>query len=788
MGPPASTFPVGVALSDRARGVAHGISLALLAGWVLFAAGAALGSHGPVPVGPLNDWGMTLISVGAAVSVVLRVALVATQRRVWAPLAAGLVSYGIGTALWNLWIQHMPEPPFPSVADPFWLAVYPLGYATLVLSVRACTGSLSASVWLDGLIGTLSVAALGTALLLSPIVDDATGSVAAVATNLAYPLFDVLLAAAVVGGFVLAGGRLNRSWLMLAAGFIAFLAADVLYLKSTVEADYVTASVENLLWSGGLVLLARSAWAPAPPPASGRGRLAAPVPSMFAFAAVGLLVHDHFNKIDGVSLTLAVSTVAVAMIRLMHTVREERRLWDTGRLARTDELTGLPNRRALADALEAALDEGDGAAVGLLVIDLNGFKELNDTLGHEAGDQVLRAVGLRLHEALRPEDMLVRLGGDEFAVVLAECGSSAGAEVVAIRLLRSLEQSFPIMGISVQIGASVGVACHPEHGRTPSELLKRADVAMYRAKAARTGVERYDGSQDGRSAERLALAGQLGGAIAAGEIVPYYQPQVDPTTGRTTGVEALARWEHPLHGVLGPGQFLPAVEQSNLSRLLTLSILEQAVAHCAEWREDGLDFPVAVNLSAANLVDDAFDGDVAGILARHGMPADRLTLEITENIFLTDPERALTLLHRLKAMGVRLSLDDFGTRHSSLSHLDRLPVDELKIDRSFVAEVTSDQRTAIIVASTVELAHRLGLHAVAEGIEDVGTWSSLTAMGCPAIQGYLVARPMPHAAFHAWALTRPAVRRATGPSQSPSSSAIDGAAPLTRNTTSSAAT
>ncbi|MEA2270661.1 MAG: hypothetical protein QOC64_3271, partial [Solirubrobacteraceae bacterium] len=202
MGPLVSTSPVDAALSDRARRVARGLSLALVAGWIVFAAGAALGGHGPVAVGPLNDWAMTLVSVGAALSVVLRVVLVPTQRRVWAPLALGLVSYAIGTALWNLWIQHLPEPPFPSVADPLWLAVYPLGYATLVLSVRACTGSLSASVWLDGLIGTLSVAAVGTALLLSPIVADATGSVAAVATNLAYPLFDVLLAAAVAGGFV----------------------------------------------------------------------------------------------------------------------------------------------------------------------------------------------------------------------------------------------------------------------------------------------------------------------------------------------------------------------------------------------------------------------------------------------------------------------------------------------------------------------------------------------------------------------------------------------------------
>jgi diguanylate cyclase len=234
--------------------------------------------------------------------------------------------------------------------------------------------------------------------------------------------------------------------------------------------------------------------------------------------------------------------------------------------------------------------------------------------------------------------------------------------------------------------------------------------------------------------------------------------------------------------VLAPGRFLPAVEQSNLSRLLTLSMLERAVADCASWREDGLDMSMSVNLSAANLVDDDFDADVAGILARHGLPADRLRLEITENIFVTDPERALRLLHRLRDMGVLLSLDDFGTKHSSLSHLDTLPVDELKIDRSFVAELTTSQRTALIVSSTIQLAQRLGLHAVAEGIEDYETWSALTALGCPAIQGYVVAKPMPGAQLREWAAKRPANRIPTASTTgAPVAAVAESGAPLARN-------
>jgi diguanylate cyclase len=777
---------IDAGLAAPVRRLARGLNAVLAALWATFLVAVVLGSLSPVPIGSLSDVLVALVGWGTAASAVLRVALVRHQRTVWAPLALGMTSYALGAVVWTFWLEPLAEPPFPSIADALWLALYPLSFATIVLAVRAQVGRVSRSVWLDGLIGTLSVSALGVALLLAPLLRGATGSTAAVATNFAYPVGDVAVAAAVAGGFALTGWRLSRAWVLLATGCVAFTAADAVYLRELAAAAYVTQSIENLLWGGGLVLMARAAWTPIAPAAGGRERLAAAVPSGLALAALGLLIWDHGHPIDPVSIALAATAVAAAMVRLLYTVREERNLVETQLQAHTDELTGLPNRRALGDVLDAALggERERAAPLGLLVIDLNGFKELNDTLGHEAGDEVLHKVGARLSDALRPGDLLVRLGGDEFAVVLADCADSGVAELVATKLLRSLEIAFPVMGISVQIGASIGVACHPEHGRTASELLKRADVAMYRAKSARTGVERYDGPQDGRSAERLALVGQLGHAIAAGEILPYYQPQVSPATGRLLGVEALARWEHPELGVLAPGRFLPAVEQSNLSRLLTLSILERAVADCASWREDGLDMSMSVNLSAANLVDDDFDADVAGILARHGLPADRLQLEITENIFVTDPERALRLLHRLRDMGVMLSLDDFGTKHSSLSHLDTLPVDELKIDRSFVVELTTSQRTALIVSSTIQLAQRLGLHAVAEGIEDYETWSALTALGCPAIQGYLVARPMPGAQLREWAAKRPANRIPTASTTgAPVAALAESGAPLARNDT-----
>ncbi|MEA2384966.1 MAG: hypothetical protein QOH72_4937 [Solirubrobacteraceae bacterium] len=747
---------IGPRSAQTVRRVARVLSVVLTGGWLAFLAAVILGGVLEFSVARLNDWMLVALCCGAALSTLVRVSLVREQRWVWAPLGVGMLCYGLGAVAWTFWIQRMASPPFPSLADPLWLALYPLSYVTIALAVRRQVGRLSASVWLDGLIATLSVSALGTALLLGPMFADATGSAGAVVTNLAYPVGDVVLAASVVGGCVLSGWHVNRGWALLAAGFVAFTAADVIYLKSAVDAAYVTVSLQNLLWSGGTVLLAHAVWARSAEAGPGRDRLGTSVPAAFALAAVALLLSDHWRPVDSLSLSLAAATVVAAMIRLLLTAREERSLRDSRRQAHTDELTGLPNRRALADLLATALGDESPEALSLLVIDLNGFKELNDALGHEAGDEVLRHVGRRLGDTLRDDDLLVRLGGDEFAVVLHGGAGPAAGERVAAKLLRSLETSIPVMGIEVQIGASIGIACHPEHGRTPGELLKRADVAMYRAKGARTGVERYDGAHDGNSTERLALVGELGTAIAAGEIVPYYQPQVNPATGALVGVEALARWEHPRLGVLTPGRFLPALEQSNLSRQLTLSILERAVRDCAAWAAAGVEVSVSVNLSAANLVDDAFDADVAEVLEHHRLPAEQLCLEITENIFLTDPERALRLLHRLRAQGIKLSLDDFGTKHSSLSHLDMLPVDELKIDRSFIAELTSKDRTAIIVASTIQLAAQLGLDAVAEGIEDEETRAALVALGCPAIQGYLVARPMPGTDLLDWQAARPA--------------------------------
>ena len=419
-----------------------------------------------------------------------------------------------------------------------------------------------------------------------------------------------------------------------------------------------------------------------------------------------------------------------------------------------DLLTGLPNRRALHERLDAAIARSrrDGSSCALLIIDLDGFKELNDTLGHPVGDQLLRELGPRLSGALGPGELLVRLGGDEFAVVLGDGMRSDAPARAAAALQDALEEPFALDGLQVGIGASIGFARHPEHGQDASALMQRADVAMYQAKRARTGTEEYDLEGDGHSRERLALADELRRGIARGELEVHYQPKCDAVHGRVVGVEALVRWRHPVRGILAPGEFVALAQQAGLMRQLTRQVLELALAQLAEWTEAGLELTMAVNLSVPDLLDARLPEDVAGLLARSGVEPRHLTLEITEDVMMTDPQRCAEVLRRLAGLGVRLSLDDFGTGYSSLTHLKSLAVDELKIDRSFVSPMLASGRDAAIVRSMIELAHALGLSVVAEGVEDGETSERLAAFGCDATQGYFLSRPAPAEALTPWLL------------------------------------
>ncbi|MFF4098416.1 putative bifunctional diguanylate cyclase/phosphodiesterase [Streptomyces sp. NPDC001903] len=420
-----------------------------------------------------------------------------------------------------------------------------------------------------------------------------------------------------------------------------------------------------------------------------------------------------------------------------------------------DPLTGLPNRQWLLERAWSALDEAErlGTRSALVLIDLDRFRAVNDTLGHLAGDRLLLQIADRLRQALPEDAEAARLGGDEFAVLLPVADSTTSAQRVARHLVAELSSPLDLDGLTLVLEASAGLAVFPDHALDAEGLLRRADVAMYQAKRDRTGVEVYESKRDSNTPDRLGLLGDLRRALDAGEVELHYQPKVR-FDGQVAGLEALVRWVHPERGRVSPDEFIAIAETSGLMPHLTEYVLETALAQVARWRAQGLKVPVAVNVSPRDVHTPGFAGAVAARLARHGVPASGLQLEITEHVLLEDPQRAADTMAGLTGHGVKMSLDDFGTGYSSLVHLRRLPVSELKIDRSFVARLAVDAQDAEIVRCTVDLAHSLGLLVVAEGVEDDETWERLRDLGCDAVQGWLVAAAMPPQEATAWLLAR----------------------------------
>ncbi len=430
-----------------------------------------------------------------------------------------------------------------------------------------------------------------------------------------------------------------------------------------------------------------------------------------------------------------------------------------------DPLTGLPNRLVLADHGHTMAvpkqSELSGVKRTVLVLDIDRFKEVNDTLGHALGDLVLLEVARRLHQLGDPVEIVARLGADEFAVVASSATDTADADALAARLLAAISEAIDVGGVRLRLRGSVGVAeaAVDENGANLGvpALLQRAEVAMYQAKADRRGIRRYSEDLERSSLSRLELAGELADAVDKGEFRLDYQPKVDALTKVVTGVEALVRWRHPTRGLLVPDAFIPLAEQTGMIRELTNWVLAKALSECAAWHRAGYLIPVAVNLSAATVHDPELMDAVTTAVSRSGLPPKSIELEITESAIMFDPEGALRSLESLVDYGVRLSLDDFGTGYSSLSYLQRLPVTAVKIDKSFVEPLLSDDTARAIVRSVVELAHSLRLSVIAEGVDSAPVMEQLTAIGCDALQGFYIANPMSPARLEAWIATNSAL-------------------------------
>jgi len=446
------------------------------------------------------------------------------------------------------------------------------------------------------------------------------------------------------------------------------------------------------------------------------------------------------------ALLYAAAAAAVVLTLAVLFFYRRRRRRET-QAARHDTLTGLGNRLLLAETTPRVLAAAPGRSTALLLLDLDGFKDVNDTLGHDAGDLLLVAVADRLRESAAGADALIRLGGDEFAVLLAADAADAVLAAEAIRL--ALRRPILIAGLPVEIDASVGVALSPQHGDDLGSLLKRADVAMYEAKRDGTGVVVYDMSTDSREAQHLSVLAELREGIEAGQLRLHYQPKSHPD-GRIDEVEALVRWQHPVRGLLFPIDFVPLAERTSLIKPLTAWVLQEAARQCGRWRAAGRELTVAVNVSARNLFDDELITTLTGAAETAGIPLQALRLEITETAVMTDPERTNATLGEFSRLGMHVSIDDFGVGNTSLAYLSTLPVRTLKIDRRFVTDLLTSPVDEILVRNIIHLAHDLGLTSVAEGVETADVWRRLAELGCDEIQGYVLTRPLPPDKLDEW--------------------------------------
>jgi|GEM_PF-2813688 len=596
---------------------------------------------------------------------------------------------------------------------------------------------------LDGIIIGLSVAALGAAIWFDSVVEGASDSRIALSA-LAVPLVDLVVVAVVGDALLSRHTRATASSCLLFVGLLVMTAADVSHLRAVVLSApmpvWATAA-----WVVGLALVALAAAAPttsvdenASPRRAGAGVSAVPI--VFSIVSLGVLAYGIASEVDIVASLLALAAVGlVIVVRTTLTMRELDAAEESFALARTDELTGLMNRRGFLEALDGMLATTAPPPLALTIIDLNGFKEINDSFGHLAGDQLLRKVAQRFRDVLPANGLLARLGGDEFGIVTPASDASAGL-AVAEAARRTLDGPFEIEGATVRVGAAVGVALHPVHADTRTTLFRYADVAMYDAKRSHRGVSMYVPLTDFDPHDKLQLLGELRKVVDERRLTLHYLPTVDLHTGRVVASEALVRWRHPTRGLLAPDSFLPMAERSGLMPGITRTVIAQAIAFHAE-RFPGL--AVSVNISACDLADDSLGDYIDDLLEIYGFDASHLTLEIRESALTQDPMRASAALASIRTRGVRVSIDDFGLDQFSNARLFEVPVDEVKIDQSLVRAIEHDEGALAIITSTVQHAAALDLATVAKGIESEQLLTAITRAGVLRGQGFLIGRPIP---------------------------------------------
>jgi diguanylate cyclase (GGDEF)-like protein len=713
----------------------------------------------------LDGWGVDAFEIVTGALCMLKAASLKRGRAVPLLLGIGLLCWAAGDIVLTIQSLGGATPPSPSIADGFYLMFYPVTYCALMLMLRSSVKRFSLATWLDGAVAGFGAAAVCATFAFKDVLHHAGGSAAGVAVNLAYPVGDILLLGLVVGSAAIVTGKRKLPWLLLAAGYALNAVGDIFNVLGSTS--HVATVLNDIAWPVAILLVSIAVWVRTPTrrPSLSEEPSGFVLPALAAASALAILFVGSLHPVGRVSLGLAAATLIVAGARSalslvgLRTLTEQRR-----RESVTDQLTGLGNRRALFQLLDAVAadhqnpdEDAEARSLAFMFIDLNRFKEVNDSFGHATGDELLRQLGARLEDSLRSSDLVVRLGGDEFALVLLDAGADYAA-TVAGRVAAEIEQPFALDAVRAQIGAAIGIAVFPDDATSPADLVRCADLAMYRAKLAGKRFAIYQEDLDG-AANRMQLVEELREAIEQRELALHYQPQVDLASGEIGSVEALVRWMHPRLGFVPPLEFIGLAEDAGLMGALTSFVLDEALSQCAAWRAAGRELTVSVNISASDLLDPGFPDRVERLLSGHALPPEALVLEMTETTAIADFERSQLAIQKLHDLGLIVSVDDFGAGFTSLAYLGSLAVGELKLDRSFITRLADAEggRDVALVRATVELAHALGLRVVAEGVEDNHCLGLLTGLRCDLVQGYVISKPRPAGELELARRTLPAV-------------------------------
>ena len=719
--------------------------------WLILAGGAVTSLVLPGPSDGVPIRTTLVVTLGVFfVSLLGRLVLaakLAPRRR------AALLFLAVAVALWALGSASVSAAmtvsavAFPAPGEILCLASY-LGMAAfLLLDVRRLPAT-TVSIWLEAAVVCGAAVCLAAFVVISPVAGSfAEGGIALLLAVL-FPLINLLLAGITLAQLWLRVRAPSRSAAALVVGFVGLAVADSNFIVRSSEQHYSSSIVLDAVWGVSFALIVGAACAR--PSSDAVGPIQRPH-GVVLVAGVGLavvvLVLDSTGVVGLIIKGFALLTVVSAGALLVRALQDARGAAEAMRLSLTDELTGLPNRRALMTVSDQELRLG--RPVGIMLLDIDGFKDVNDSLGHAVGDDVLIAIARRMRAGLDGKFMVARLGGDEFAILSTD-QDALGLFETARELRSELRAPLRVEGIDLSLDASIGITVCDTEQATSADLLRRADIAMYEAKASRVGVLLFDSSQDGFARRRLQRGDELRRGIVADELVVWYQPQIDARTRQVVAMEALVRWSHPTEGLLSPIAFLADARRSGLMPALTEVVMQQVIADARRWARVGFDFRVAMNWAPPELMSDQLLPKLFEALDRADLPADRLVVEVTEDSFLSDPERARMVLHQLRAHGLQVSIDDYGTGFSSLAYLRDLPVQELKMDRSFISDIATDERSQMIVRTTTQMARALGLRLVAEGVEDQEAAGLLLPLGVDVLQGYHIGRPMPAQAVDPW--------------------------------------